>query len=169
MTIEGRDSAVGIVTCYRLDGPGFKSWWGVRFSTPVQTGPGAHPASYTVGIRSFLGVKQPGCCVDYPPPSSAGVKERVELYLYSPLWAFMPCARVNFTFTIKIWPLCTVLPPRVVRSWVTLPAILKISIPSFGHLTEFCVGSYFLSCLQEFCLLHVLSLLLSVYRWLQLQ
>ena len=50
---------------------------------------------------------------------------------------------MNFTFTIKIWPLCTVLPPRVVRSQVTVPAILKISVPSFGHLTEFCVGSYF--------------------------
>jgi len=29
---------------------------GTRFSTPVQTGPGAHPASYTMGTGSFLGV-----------------------------------------------------------------------------------------------------------------
>jgi len=33
---------------------------------------------------SFLGVKQPGCDVDHPPPSSAEVKERVALHLYSP-------------------------------------------------------------------------------------
>jgi hypothetical protein len=33
---------------------------------------------------SFPGVKRPGCGVDHPPSSSAGVKERVELYLYSP-------------------------------------------------------------------------------------
>ena len=26
---------------------------GARFSAPVQTGPGAHPASYTMGIRSL--------------------------------------------------------------------------------------------------------------------
>ena len=35
---------------------------GARFSTPVQTGPGAHPASYTVGTGSlFQG--QSGRCV----------------------------------------------------------------------------------------------------------
>jgi len=29
----------------------------VRFSVPVQTGPGAHPASCTMGTGSFPGVK----------------------------------------------------------------------------------------------------------------
>jgi len=29
---------------------------GARFFTPVQTGPGAHPASRTMGTGSFLGV-----------------------------------------------------------------------------------------------------------------
>ena len=59
---------------------------GARFSTPVQTGPGAHPASYTMGTGSFPGVKKPGRGVDRPPPTSSEVKERVELYLYpSPL------------------------------------------------------------------------------------
>jgi len=33
---------------------------------------------------SFPGVKRPGLDVDHPPPSSAEVTERVELYLYSP-------------------------------------------------------------------------------------
>jgi hypothetical protein len=33
---------------------------------------------------SFPGVKRPGRGVDYPHPSSARIKERVELYLYSP-------------------------------------------------------------------------------------
>jgi len=28
---------------------------GARFSASVQTGPGAHPASYTMGTGSFLG------------------------------------------------------------------------------------------------------------------
>jgi len=58
---------------------------GVRFSTPVQTGPGAHPASYTMGTGPFPGGKGPGRGVDHPLPSCAEVKERVELYIYSPL------------------------------------------------------------------------------------
>jgi len=54
-----------------------------RFSAPAQTGPGAHQASYTMGTRYFLGVKRPGHSIDHPPPSSAGVIERVQPYLYS--------------------------------------------------------------------------------------
>jgi len=57
---------------------------GVRFSATIQTGPVAYPASYTMGTGSFLGVERPGRGVDYLPPSSAEVKEREELYLYSP-------------------------------------------------------------------------------------
>jgi len=57
---------------------------GARFSAAVQTGPGAHPASYTMGSGSFPGVKWPGRGVDHPPPSSAEVKEILELYLLSP-------------------------------------------------------------------------------------
>jgi len=55
-----------------------------RFSAPVQTGPGAHPASYTMGTGSFPGVKWPRRSVYHPPPSIAEVEGRVELYLYSP-------------------------------------------------------------------------------------
>jgi len=57
---------------------------GARFSEPVQSGPGAHPASYTMGTGSFPGVRRPGRGVDHLPPSSAEVKERIELYLYAP-------------------------------------------------------------------------------------
>jgi hypothetical protein len=45
-----------------------------RFFAHVQTGPGAHPASCTMGTGSFLGVKRPGRGADHPPPSSAEVK-----------------------------------------------------------------------------------------------
>jgi hypothetical protein len=69
-----------------------------RYSAPVQTGPEAHPASYTMGTGSFPGVKQPRRGVDHPTTSSAEVKERVELYLYSPIWALVACSRVNFSF-----------------------------------------------------------------------
>jgi hypothetical protein len=79
-----QDSSVGIATRYGLDGPGIESRRGARFSASVQTGPVAHPASYTMGTGSFSGVMRLGRGVDHPPPSSAEVKERVELYLYSP-------------------------------------------------------------------------------------
>ena len=60
-----------------------------RFSAPVQTGPGVHPASYTIGTGSFPRLKRPGRRVDHPPISGAEVKERVELYLHftsGPSW-----------------------------------------------------------------------------------
>ena len=50
-----------------------------RFSVPVQTGPEAHPASYTMGTGPFVGVKRPGRGVYHPPPSSAEVEEKIEL------------------------------------------------------------------------------------------
>ena len=74
-----------IATCYGLDGTRIQSRWGARFSAPVQTGPGAHPSTYTMGTGSFPGVNRPGRGVDHPPLLSAEVKGRVELDLYSPL------------------------------------------------------------------------------------
>jgi hypothetical protein len=65
---------------------------GATFSAPVQTGCEAHPASYTMRTGSFPGVKLLGRGVDHTSPSSAEVKERVELYLYSPsgaLWTVL--------------------------------------------------------------------------------
>ena len=79
-----RDSSVGIATRYGLEGPGVECRCGARFFAPVQTGRGAHPASYTMGTGSFPGVKRSGRGVDHPPASSVEVKERLELYFYSP-------------------------------------------------------------------------------------
>jgi hypothetical protein len=62
-----------------------------EISAPVQTGPGAHPVSYTMGTASFPGIKRPRSGVDHTP-SSAEVKERVQLYIYSPSgpsWSFL--------------------------------------------------------------------------------
>jgi len=56
MAQGGPGSVVGIATVYGLDGPGIESRWGARFSTPVQTGPGSHPASCKMGTGSFPGV-----------------------------------------------------------------------------------------------------------------
>jgi hypothetical protein len=53
-------SSVGIATDYGLDGLGIESRWGARFFAHVQTGPGAHPASCTMGTGSFPGVEAAG-------------------------------------------------------------------------------------------------------------
>ena len=80
----GQDSSVDIATRYGLDGPRIEFRWRRDFSVFVQTDPGAHTASYTMGTRSFPEAKETGRGVDHPPPSSAEVKERVEVYIYSP-------------------------------------------------------------------------------------
>ena len=77
---RGQDSSVGIVTRYGPDCPGSNPGGGEIF----QTDPGTHPASCTMGTGSFLGVKRRGRSVDHPPPSSAEVEGRVELYMCSP-------------------------------------------------------------------------------------
>jgi len=79
----GQDSVVSKATCYGLDSPGIESGWKQDFA-PVQTGPGALPASYTMGTVPFWGVEWLGHGVDLPPPSSADAKEKAELYIYSP-------------------------------------------------------------------------------------
>jgi len=57
---------------------------GARFSARIQSSPGALQAFHTMGTGSFPGVKWLGHGIDHPPPSSAAVKEKVELYLSSP-------------------------------------------------------------------------------------
>ena len=79
----GWESWVSIVSRFGLDSPGIESVGGKSFRTCPES-PGAHPASYSMGTRSFLGAKWLGCGIDHPTPSSAEVKERVELYLFYP-------------------------------------------------------------------------------------
>jgi hypothetical protein len=102
----------------------------VIFFAPIQIGPGTHPASYTMGTGSFQGVTRPGHGVDHPSPSSVEVKEIIELYLYPPppLWPFVACYRVNFTFTFKLcrsqWPRRLrrrSAAARLLRLWVRVP------------------------------------------------
>ena len=85
----GRDSSVGIATCYRMDSSRIESRWGRDFPHSSTSALGS-THSYTVGTGvSLPGVKRPGRGVNHPPPSSAEVKETTELYLYStfgPSW-----------------------------------------------------------------------------------
>ena len=54
------------------------------------------PASSTVVVRAFPGVKWPGHGIDPPPQSSVKVKETIELFLDStsvPLWPLLVSPR----------------------------------------------------------------------------
>jgi hypothetical protein len=75
---------VGIATAYGLDGLGIESRWGRDF--PHLSRPALSPPSLLKnGYRVFPGgTVRPGRDADPSPPSSARVKNRVELYLYSP-------------------------------------------------------------------------------------
>jgi hypothetical protein len=74
--LVGRDSSAGIATRYGLDGPGVESRWGRDFPHPSipALGPTQPPIQR-------VGVKRAGRGFDQPSPSSAEVKERVQLYL----------------------------------------------------------------------------------------
>jgi len=70
-----------------LDGPGIEAWWRRDFphlSRPVPRGPPR--LLYGVSLSDYSGRS---VALATHPPSIAEVKERVELYLYSPsvpLW-----------------------------------------------------------------------------------
>jgi hypothetical protein len=51
-----------------------------RFSAPVQTGPGVHPAFCTIGTRFFPGVKRPGRGGNHPRHLTPKIKKEYNLY-----------------------------------------------------------------------------------------
>ena len=77
-------SVVGIATAYGLDNPGIESLWGRDFphlSRPAVR-PTQPPVQWVAGVSRGYG--RPGRDANLSPPSSAEVKNRIELYLYSP-------------------------------------------------------------------------------------
>jgi len=105
----GPCSSVGIATGYGLDGPGIETRCEARFSAPVRTGPGAHPASCTMGTGTFLGVKSGRgvTLTSYPLPVPWSRKSRAKpllsLQAVRPVQSPSACTRVYFTFTIILF------------------------------------------------------------------
>jgi hypothetical protein len=102
-----RDSSVGIALGYGLDDRGSRVQFPVgagKFSIHhrVPNGSGAHPASYPMGTGGSF----PGGKADHLSPSSAEVKEWVELYPHSPNTPSWRGAQLkhrnNFTFYLLI-------------------------------------------------------------------
>jgi hypothetical protein len=86
----GQDSVVGIATCCGLDNQRIKSRHGRDFPHLFRPAlrPTQPPVQWVPGL-SRGSSDQPAHGVDHPPPSSAEVKEREELYVYfssGPLW-----------------------------------------------------------------------------------
>ena len=96
--IVGRDSSVGVSLI---------AGWTVRGSYPAEVeifhacpdGSWGPPSLLCIEYRGCCpGVKRPERGVNHLPPSSAEVKERVELYLYSPSWPSWPFIRRTLPF-----------------------------------------------------------------------
>ena len=78
--------------------------WTVRGSNSgmgvtVQTGPGAHLASCTMGTGSFPGVQRPGPALTTHPYLAPMLKKWYSYTSTPPSWAFVTCSRASFTFT----------------------------------------------------------------------
>jgi hypothetical protein len=105
----GPDSSVGIATRHGLDGPGIQSQWGRDFPhLLIQTGPGAHPASCTMGTGSFPGVKSGRGVTLTPHPLLVPWSWKSRAIPLLPVWAVRPvqslsaCTRVHFTLSSSL-------------------------------------------------------------------
>jgi len=87
--------------------PVYRILVGVRFSTPVQTGPGAHTASCTMCTRYFPGVKSTGGMTLTPHPLLVPWSRKGRAIPLLPLWAVQPvqsfsaCTRVHFILSCQ--------------------------------------------------------------------
>ena len=100
----GLGNSVGIATELRAGRSGDRITVGARFSAPVQTGPGAYPASCTMGTGSFPGVKSSRGVTLTPHPLLVPWSRKRRAIPLLPLWAVRPvhslsaCTRVHFAF-----------------------------------------------------------------------
>jgi hypothetical protein len=86
---------------------------GMWYFVVIWTSPQAHPASFTQGTGTFLGVKQPGHDIDQPTPPSTSTSilhlhrmTQVKLYcvMLSAIlkWSTQKLAKCNFTLTVEL-------------------------------------------------------------------
>ena len=101
--MRGPGSSVGIATGYELDGPRSNPGGG-RVSALVQTGPGVHPASCTMGTGYYPGLKSGQGVTLTPHFLLVPWSRKSRAIPLLPLWAVRPvqslsaCTRVPFTF-----------------------------------------------------------------------
>ena len=100
MKSSGPRSSVGTATELRAGRSGERIPMGRDFP-PVQTGPGAHPASCTMGTGSFPGVKYGRCAADHSHPSSAAVMKEKSYTSTHPLGHNRACNGDMFTLFVE--------------------------------------------------------------------
>jgi hypothetical protein len=99
-----------VATGYGQNGPGIESRWGARFSAPVQTGPGAHSASCTMGTASFQGVMSGRGVTLTPHPLLVPWSWKSRAIPLLPQWAVRPvqslsaCTKVQLHTSQRCFP-----------------------------------------------------------------
>ena len=105
---------------------------GARFSAPVQTGPGAHPASCTMGTGSIPGVKSGRGVTLIPHSILAPWSRKSRSIPLLPLWAVQPlqflsaCIKVHLTFTFLPFLLYQLVAVIYVKPSVLKTLLMKI-------------------------------------------
>ena len=98
---SGRDTPVGIAARHRMDGPGVESRWGGETFRVLPYRPWSLPSLVYNGYRVFPRGKSAEAWRWPPTPSSAEVKEKVELYIYSPYGPSWPVLGRNLPLNCK--------------------------------------------------------------------
>ena len=92
-----------------LDGPGDRIPMGVIISARVHIGPGAHPASCTIGTGSFPRVKRGRSVTLARHPLLVPWSRKSKAIPILPLWAVRPvqnlsaCTRAHFTLPLPLY------------------------------------------------------------------
>ena len=121
--------------------------------------PWAPPSLLYNGYRVYFpGVKWPRDVADHTPPSSAKVKETVELYLYSPFGTLWP---------VLEWTLPLPLPAEDGTRWAPQSVSQSVSQfrrrESFLNLAAIAKSLYWLSCPATFSSWEHILMFLNVY------
>jgi len=126
-----RNSSVGKATRYRLDGPEIECRW--RRDFPHLFRPAMGPTTFPrSGCRVIAVGKVARMWIWPSTPSSAEVKERVELYIYSPHWVFVAWSTVNFTLTLPV-PVTLPLPLTVLKTVQLSNLMTKRDVARFNE------------------------------------
>jgi len=102
------------------------------------------------GYQGFLGGKAAGAWRWPSTPSSAEVKERVDLYLYSPSGSLWPV--LGWTLDL----------PFIII--IIIIIIISVIINLFTHWLSNCVHSYLCVCVTHFCLISLLYFFFRLAR-----
>ena len=149
----GPGSVVGIATGYGRDGPGIESRQGTRFSAPVQTVPGAHTASCTMGAGSFPGVKSGRGVTLTPYPLLVLLVMREQSYTSTPPMGRMACTEPQCLYKGALY----LFPETKVK------LILNIQFTKSGGFNLFNLFTYLICLIYSTYLIYLIYLTYLIY------